>query len=285
MDYAQGVTRRRTASPLTRLAVLFVAACAPGPIEWADPVALAPELQTALALDFDAQGRLMARAQLEPDGPPFAGQCAGSTRVARTASGARYAVWWSMRPPPDSAADVMASWSADGAAWSIPARVDTADVGRIGCRRLPPAIAADGDNVHVVYPMAAREGPGIFSAHSMDRGVTFHSPVAVVYGEKLGLASIAARGNLVVVAYEDPNTSPTRISVALSRTMAHLFEYRQIVSPSGGAVAAPGIATDGKQIAVTWVRPPSGPSSPRSVRLGLVRYLGDAKMIDLGERR
>ena len=210
--------------------------------------------------------RLVARPDADPDVPPFAGRCAGSARVVRSASGTRYAVWWSMRA--DSTANVMASGSTDGLTWSTPARVDTADVARVGCRRPPPAIAEDGDNVHIVYAMVAREGPGIFSAHSMDRGATFHWPVAVVYGEKPGLAVVAARGNFVVVAYEDPNTSPTRISIAISRTMAHLFEYREMVSRSGSAVAAPGVATDGKRIAVTWT---TSPASPRVARLGNVR--------------
>ncbi|MEK7402433.1 MAG: hypothetical protein AABZ80_08750 [Gemmatimonadota bacterium] len=117
--------------------------------------------------------------------------------------------------------------------------------------------------------MKAREGPGIFLSHSMDRARTFHSPVAVVYGERPGLASVAAAGNFVIVAYEDPNTTPTRISIALSTTMAHLFEYREVISPKDAAGSEPIVYSDGKRIMVMWRR--AGDGTKFVHRLGAVR--------------
>ena len=59
--------------------------------------------------------------------------------------------------------------------------VDTLDRGTRGCARPSPAISFDpaGGYVHVVYFLDAPEGPGVFFAHSMDRGATLHSPVAI----------------------------------------------------------------------------------------------------------
>jgi len=263
MGYAPVVIRRTIPWVLASL----VAACNAGPIDWQDSVLPAAALEFAPTLAFDATGHLVT-ASARNRTLPTAGQCA-TVRAARSASGVIYATWWSLRS--DNSADLMAATSVDGRVWSKPVRVDSADVGRSGCDRSPPVIAADGDNVHIVYAMQAREGPGIFLSHSMDRGALFHSPVAVVYGERPGLASIAARGNFVVVAYEDPNTSPTRISVAVSTTMAHLFDYQQVVSMTGAAAAAPHVTMDGTRVIVSWVRAPAESSSARVARVGIVR--------------
>lgn len=245
--------------------MILASACSTGPVQWQPTETLPAGLRSARSIAFDAQGRLVPHAETTA-GPSFARPCVASVRVVRSSAGDRYAAWWHVLS--DSSADLMVSAALGGGVWSAPKVVDSADIGRVGCRRPPPAIVADGDNVHVAYAMAAREGPGIFATHSMDRGAIYHAPVAVVYGEKPGLAAVAARGNFVVVAYEDPNTRPTRISVAVSRTMAHLFEYRQVVSPSGGAVASPGVATDGARVAVIWSL--AADSTVRSVRVGTV---------------
>jgi hypothetical protein len=234
--------------------VALALACSAGPIAWEDSIASAPEEPHADA----------------PAGRPPASpaQCVASIRVATNAAGVQYAAWWSLRA--DSSADIMASSSSDGRTWTMPWRLDSVDVGRTGCDRPPPALAADGDNLHVVYSMQAREGPGVFLAHSMDRGRTFHSPVAVVYGRKPGLASIAASGNFVVAAYEDPNTTPTRISIAVSTTMAHLFDFRAVVSPPDAAATKPRVWTDGTRVEVSWVRAETD-SATRLTRRGRVR--------------
>jgi hypothetical protein len=164
------------------------------------------------------------------------------------------------------------SRSTDGLTWSPAVRVDSTDAGHVGCQRPAPSIGADAGNIHVAYAMTAREGPGIFASHSMDRGMTFHSPVAVVYGERLGLTAIAARGNLVAVAYEDPNTSPQRVALAFSRTMGHPFDVREIISPSTSAARAPAVALGDGRIAVTWTRgPATDASAPRVLRIGELR--------------
>ena len=148
---------------------------------------------------------------------------------------------------------------------------DTADAGRTGCRRTPPSIAADSGSVHVAYAMTAREGAGVFVTHSM-AGMPdlFHTPVAIVYGsfsgDATGRTAIAARGNTVAVAYEDPNSNPARVGVALSTTMAHLFEWRGLVSPPTGSATDPAIELRGDTVLVSW----SG-ASGRMQSAGIIR--------------
>jgi hypothetical protein len=250
--------------PVSSLSLLL--ACGRAPIEWSEPAPIAAELATDSALAFADTTLVAARAPrvVAPDAP---GQCAGSARVAHDSStGDWYAAWWGKRA--DGTADILASHSRDGVAWAPPVRVDTSDAAPVGCDRPPPSVTADAGNFYVVYAMTAREGPGIFASHSMDRGTMFHSPVAVVYGERIGRAAVAATGSIVAVAYEDPNTEPRRISLALSRTMGHLFQSRMIVSPPTGRARAPAVALRAGRIAVAWSRGDSASATQRMVRFG-----------------
>lgn len=250
-----------------------IAACSRDAVEWDDAVPLPPELASTVQLAFDSRGRLAPNPPPRVAPPIAARQCTASVRVARDTIGDWFAVWWSVRA--DSSADIVVSRSSDGVVWSAAVRVDSADVAAVGCRRPPPSIAVDGGNVHVAYAMTAREGPGIFASHSMDRGMTFHSPVTVVYGGRIGLTAIAARGDVVAVAYEDPNSDPQRIGVALSRVQGHIFEDREIVSPETGPAAAPSVALGDGVIAVTWARAGNGSApaaaAPRMLRRGRIR--------------
>lgn len=237
-----------------------IGACTPDPIAWEETADASP----------DAPGA----GGVGPSGLPFLGGvltlCPETQVITRdSSSGAYYAAWWSFRP--DSSSDLVVARSADGVKWDVPVKVDTLDAAR-GCQRHPPSIAADSGNVHVAYAMAAKEGSGIFASHSMDRGHMFHSPVAVVYGERIGLTSIAARGNLVAVAYEDPNTSPRRIGLAVSRTMAHLFQSRSLVSPPTGEASTPAVTLRDSTVTVTWsARQRGSATSRRLMRRGTIR--------------
>jgi hypothetical protein len=105
----------------------------------------------------------------------------------------------------------------------------------------------------------------------MDGGVTFHSPVPILYGERLGTTSVAADGDLVVVAFEDPNSSTPRIGLALSRTMGHIFEHRILpVSDDNDRAVHPLVAAHGRNVAVAWEQAGSAGTS-LTVRAGTVR--------------
>ena len=132
---------------------------------------------------------------------------------------------------------------------------DSTDKGHNGCARPAPFIAADSTNgyVHVVYFMVAAEGPGVFFTHSMGQGVMFHSPVPIVYGERVSAAAVACNGDTVAVAYLDPNSARPQLWLALSRTTGHIFESRTEVSPSTEEAARPAVAVRGHRIAVAWI--------------------------------
>jgi hypothetical protein len=191
-------------------------------------------------------------------------------RISGDSASGWFSVWWTVRH--DSTADLVVSHSPDGINWSPTTHVDSTDAARSGCARPAPAIFVEGENLHIAYAMNAREGPGIFVAHSMDNGMTFHTPVTVAYGEQIGSVAIAARGELVAVAYDDPNATPGRIGVALSRAAGHLFESHATASPPNGEAHSPGVALGDGVIAVTWsAAAPTNASPQRIVRIGALR--------------
>ena len=146
--------------------------------------------------------------------------------------------------------------------------VDSVDVGKLGCARPGPSIAASGGYVHIAYSLAAPEGFGVFFAHSMDNTATFHSPIAVIYGDRLSATATAAGGMRVAVAYEDPSGNGHRIDVALSETQGHTFEPRERGSPDEMEAVAPEVALRDSVVALSFVQPSGG---GRIIRLGHIR--------------
>lgn len=256
------------------LLVLASAACSPPPVDWAAQQSVSRPTGGAVVLGADGSLRadsLTAFAARLP--PPSGPMCAGSLRVA-IARRTIYGVWWA--PRPDSGARLLAARSTDdGRTWSAAAPVDTTDAGSTGCRREPPAIAADSMSgyVHVTYALRAAEGPGLFFSHSMDDGATFHAPVAILYGERLGRTSVAADGDLVVIGFEDPNSRVPRIGLALSNSMGHIFEHRILpLSDDNGTAVRPMTAARGRRIAVAWAADSSAAMpATLAVRIGTVR--------------
>ena len=247
--------------------------CADGPVAWST----ARVDSTQVAVVVTPEGTLLpdSLATLAAHLPsPDAAACPGSLALAR-AGRWLYAAWWRARP--DSGAVLLAARTADdGRHWSAPAPVDTTDVGVAGCRRAPPALAADSASgyVHVAFALTGREGPGLFFAHSMDGGATFHAPVPIFYGDRLGRASVAADGDHVVVAFEDPNSRTPRVGLALSRTMGHIFEERILpVSDDNGAATRPLAALRGRRLSVAWERRPPSDSTAAlvAIRSGTLR--------------
>jgi hypothetical protein len=234
---------------LVLLVLLAMPACSADPVEWVDD---------RTTVGHGAIGVLPADVGLVALASrvvPPASACAGSLRLSR-AKGTLYAAWWS--PRADSGARLLSAHSSDdGATWSAIAPVDTMDRGVSGCRRPAPAIAADSASgyVHVTYGLVAPEGPGLFFSHSMDGGASFHAPVPILYGERLGTTSVAAAGDHVVVAFEDPNSITPRIGLALSRTMGHIFEDRLLpVSDDNGAATQPLVSVQRNRITVMWLQ-------------------------------
>jgi hypothetical protein len=204
----------------------------------------------------------------EGDAPLDSARCARSLRVVVAPGRGRVAVWWTRAG--QSRVHLVAAWrdslpeAGRLGAWRGPIVVDSVDQGPrdaqadtrggYGCARPAASVAVDSVNgyVHVAYALTGPEGPGVFYAHQMDPRAAFEPPVAVLYGERLGVARVASHGDVVAVAYEDPNSrGRVRIGVAVSRTAGHLFEER--LTASGGTEARdPHVVVRGRAVVVGW---------------------------------
>ncbi len=234
----------------TALFVVLAAGCR-GPVRWGEPAAIAiPPEGAALTLTGGTPG--WSPPTPSPATVPAVIPCPGSMRTVRLSGNEWFATWFAARP--DSSVILEGARSTDGGAtWPERAAVDTTDRGTQGCRRPPPALAADSASqyVHVAYWITAPEGAGVFFSHTMPGHFMFHAPVPVMYGERPSRTSVAASGMFVVVGYEDPNATDPEVWVALSRTQGHLFDERVRVA---GSAAAPRVAVLGTGIAVAWER-------------------------------
>ena len=242
---------------------LAVAACEKGPVEWrGDPRqvnAPAPGDETApgsdarLVLSADGSPSLEAVAALATT-PIDTAACAGSLRIASLSASEIYSVWWSRRA--NGRASLVASRSDNaGATWNPAVPVDTTDRGTMSCSRPAPSIAADAASgyVHVTYFLHAPGGPGVFFAHSMERGELFHAPVPIMYGERASASAVAAADSFVVVAFEDPNSQRKQIALAMSRTWGHIFTRERPEASTGVPSAEhPFIALRQPLVAVAW---------------------------------
>jgi hypothetical protein len=269
---------------LVLAAVLVSSGCSNDPLVWHDQVDATSIAQAGSLLTLDASGSPRFVPATAAPAMPFPHICPGSLRVTAVPRGTRQAlvaVWWASRP--DGSARLLAAESVDGGrTWPSVAPVDTLDRGTNGCARPAPAIAADSSSgyVHVAYPLWAPEGPGLFFSHTMPGHFMFHTPSVVSYGDRPGEVSVAASGDVVVVAYEDPNARAPRIGLALSRSQGHLFEHRALTGASPGDASSPRVALRGDVIALSWTRAPLAAASlaggstamaPASVRVGVVR--------------
>lgn len=174
---------------------------------------------------------------------------------------AAFVAWWDVRP--DSSASLMVAKSPEPAVgWEPGVEVDASDRSRRGCNRPPPAVTSDPGKgyVYLAYYAEPVAGDGIFFVHSMDNAATFHAPFPILFGENPARVAIAAKGDRVVVAYEDPNSVQPRIGVALSRTEGHLFEERTAASSDNSRAKQPIVVLAADTIRVWWSEYSANPS-------------------------
>lgn len=241
---------------------------------------MAPTEMSGMAMPgMEMPGMTMAHAHADAglgDGevPADTARCARSLRIVNAPGRGRVAVWWSRRG--QSRVALVSAWrdsSASGLAreWRGPIMVDSLDQGpgdaraaergAAGCARPAPSVAVDDQlgYVHVAYVLVAPEGAGVFYAHQMDPRAAFESPQAIVYGERLGAARVAAAGTIVGVAYEDPNSGDrTRVALAVSKLSGHLFEPRLIASGTTTIARDPYVAVRGRAVVMGWSELPGG---------------------------
>jgi hypothetical protein len=250
---------------ITALAALAVQACGDASVQWTDPVELrAPAATSTLVVDDSGRASLVADT-VTASLPAAFGACPSSARFAAGTT-RFYAVWWRVRA--DSSIALYTASSRDrGRTWADSAIVDTTKVDIRGCDRPAPSATTVGDDLYLAYSMMASEGTGVFFAHFMSS--MLHSPVAVIYGERLVATAIATRGDRVAVAYEEPNGSRQQVDVALSATQGHIFERHEIASREVDAAASPLVALSDHYVAVAWrARASSDTSNVLVVRVG-----------------
>jgi hypothetical protein len=251
------------------LALAFaLTACDTDPIVWNDPSAISQSGPARLTIGPTGTPRFVPDTAQAVTPPSLPGLCKTSFRTARGTT-RLYAAWWTVRP--DSSAILHTSRSTDdGRTWEPAVPIDTLDVSSRGCDRPPPAVATSGDDLHTAYSMVAPEGTGVFFAHFM--GSMLHSPVVVIYGERLVATAIAAEGDRVAVAFEEPNGRRQQIDVSVSLTQGHIFERHSVASRSVDAASSPAVAISGSNIAVAWVtRRSTDTTGTPVVRTGRIR--------------
>lgn len=227
------------------LLLLALASCTQEPIEW-------EEISYRPSRLGDPDTRSAIRSANLPGIPGTVSACIRSIRTAGD-SADLFRVWWTSRA--DSSVLLSVQRSRDqGRSWLAPMVVDSTDRGRRGCERPAPGTVFEpvSGYLYLVYFLEPPTGAGVFFAHSMDRAGMFHSPVPVLYGKRPSTASVAGRGDSVVVVFEDPNANQPRIGYALSHTNGHIFEKRGQVTPSEEVATAPWAALDGKTVTVWW---------------------------------
>ena len=216
------------------------------------------------------------------------GACLASVRWARDGASDVAVAWWVAHP--DSSVTLELSRSRDdGAHWERFGPAEVRDRGVRGCARPAPAIALDAGSgyVHLAYFLEPASGAGIFYEHLMELVVhtaagstssqaMFHAPIAIVYGETPREAGVAAHGDTVVVAYQDPNGPGPTIEVAVSVTAGHVFAPSVTASGAGVGAGEPLASTHGGMVAVAWRESPfrrdgAGDSSPAPADRAVVR--------------
>jgi hypothetical protein len=217
--------------------VLLIIACSGEAVRWSDVSYSAPPLPANVPLGT-----------VSPS--PYA--CPVSVRAVRAGKNL-LAAWWSVRRD-SSGVLLVAQSSDDGLSWMPAVVADSTDRSVRGCGRPAPAIAVDSASgyVHVAYFGEPRSGKGIFFAHSMDSGRTFHSPVPIVFGDNPGLVTVAAEGDRVAVAYDDPNSTQATVGIALSTTMGHIYKPGAPISNASELAKQPTVELRGDTIRVWW---------------------------------
>ena len=228
---------RRSAFAVTVMLSVYVAACSDNGVVWNEIRLDGPRLPRTVAL-----GSVW----------PSAAGCAASVRATRKGS-QLLAAWWAARN--DSSGVLLVSQSPDGGkTWTAPVVADSTDRSVKGCGRPPPSISADSASgyVYLAYFAEPASGRGIFFAHSMDSGRTFHAPVPIVFGDNAGWVSVSGAGDRVAVAYEDPNSVKPSVGVAVSRSMGHIFKPGELVSSDNERARQPTVQVAGDTVRVWW---------------------------------
>lgn len=156
----------------------------------------------------------------------------------------------------DEVRDVVVTRFTEGA-WSAPVALGNQGWEIGGCPVNGPALEASGDTVVVAWFTAADESPRVYSAFSLDGGISFAEPVRVDDGQPLGRVDVATlAGGRALVIWLERGAATTEIR-------------GRIVEPAGGADRSwpvaessearasgfPRVARVGSELVFAWTAP------------------------------
>lgn len=168
---------------------------------------------------------------------------------------AAYVAWEDARDSEIEKANIYVASTTDaGQSWSANLRVGGAEDGIFD--RVEPAIAVDGNDVHVVWSSEVNGAPDIYVASSSDRAASF-SASQRIDGGSAGTAwsrapVVAAGDGDVVVVWEDRRNGVNDIYLARSNNAGGSFSEAIQLDPGSANSFAPVAAVGGGEVYVAW---------------------------------
>lgn len=168
---------------------------------------------------------------------------------------AAYVVWEDQRDSEIEKANIYVARTDDaGQSWSANLRVGGADDGIFD--RVEPAVAVDGNDVHVAWSSEENGAPDIYVASSGDRAASFSAPQRID-GGSAGTAwsrapVIAAGDGDVVVAWEDRRNGTNDIFLAHSGNSGGSFSEAEKVDPGNDNSFSPVVVVADGEAYATW---------------------------------
>jgi hypothetical protein len=153
--------------------------------------------------------------------------------------------------------DIVVARSADrGATWSEPVRVHADDWKFDACPHAGPAIATDDrGRLHVTWWTGKEGSAGVYYAQSTDGGKTFGqaTPLGVAQFSRPAHVQLGlARGDRVIVAWDDGTRQVPRVVVRVSPDGGAYFAAGTLVSASGRAASFPVLGVSRDSLAIAW---------------------------------
>lgn len=177
------------------------------------------------------------------------------TALATAKDGTLYMAWRHVYS--GNVRDIVVARSADrGATWSEPVRVHADDWKFDACPHAGPAIATDDrGRLHVTWWTGKEGSAGVYYAQSTDGGKTFGqaTPLGVAQFSRPAHVQLGlARGDRVIVAWDDGTRQVPRVVVRVSPDGGAYFAAGTLVSASGRAASFPVLGVSRDSLAIAW---------------------------------
>lgn len=202
--------------------------------------------KTVRFIEFDAQGRVAADQELDPDACSCCQTALGQTRRGWIAAYRDHS--------PGEIRDISVLRRVNGS-WTPPQTLHPDGWKINGCPTDGPALIAEDSRVAIAWLTRAGDQPRIQLALSNDDGQTFHAPVRIDSGNPLGRPAITTldRGNYLVAWLE--KTAGDQIEIRVRRVSSNglTFAAQTVASaPLGRASGFPKVLVSGEQIFLAW---------------------------------